>query len=150
MADVADNLRRTINRVRKIPAQLGLHPHTVQLELRTFSGGNTGRGTTTTTLTPLLENGTNPRVVWISYQQLVAFQWSEGTVRVGPFTPGYGEGEDTGGLTYEDLIQGHLTSKQGTVYLIITGPRVPDGKRYLVKELKRTNFRWELVAEPAA
>lgn len=147
MATVADSIRRAVDIARTVPAQLGLHPHTVKMVVTRFAGSNTGRGAATTQELQLLVKGTNPRVVWLNNAQLIANNWDNGTIEVGPLTPTYDA--DTGeGWSFDELSATGIAAVQNTIHLVVQGPRVPNGQKYLVKEVLRKNFRWILRASP--
>ena len=115
-----DAFRKIAYQARSIAGQqFGLRPHTVAL-LLDYEGGDQ-------TLQPITEaNGQPPKVVWKSDEDNPRDGGIEDWIEIGPITPSFpGGGTDLDSLT-SDVEVGK------TRYLLITGPRHPDGAKYRI------------------
>lgn len=145
MATFAERLRPVLEAARGIAGSKGLHPHAVAVLVNTWSGSATGLGTEASVATAILEDGQNPKVRWLTDEQ-VALAENGATVEIGPLTPKH----DVGGVELATLVGSALTAGQ-TQYVRITGPKHPSpGKRYEVtKVVADSALHYRLQAKPA-
>lgn len=123
---LVDDLKPMLNSIRAIPGELGLHPHSVTLVESAWSGTYSGDGTRTDTQTAILESGQNPHVKWLSDEELAMAGPSGGTVEIGPIT------SDFGALSRLSGLQGAELDDTDARYLLITGPKEPNGTKYRI------------------
>lgn len=141
---LADDLKPLARAIRGIPGTLGIRPHTVQLLEREWDGTYTGDGTRTDTLTSLLEgNNQPPKVRWMSDEELAVGNLSSGTIEVGPITSDHDAIARLGDIRGDDLDDGDAR------YLVITGPKHPNGAKYRITELRADRaIHYMLRAKP--
>lgn len=131
MGSIRDDFRELADGVRGIPADFGLREHSATLLWDTWTGDQPGEGTQTQLSTPLLVDGKNPKVRWLSEKEVAISGLPIGTIEVGPITPDFG----TGGISLATLLG--TAKSQGDVRLVqIIGPRLPAGARYRVSQAK--------------
>lgn len=81
-------VRQALSGARAIAGQLGLHPFSVSLVTKGWSGTDTGRGTATETVVPILVGGQNPKVRSVSERRIaLGIGLEAGDLTVGPITP---------------------------------------------------------------
>lgn len=116
---LADSLKQTVFNARGIAGTLGFRTHTAALFTDFEGGGNS--------LVPLVEgSGQPPKIVWTKDEDNPHDAGPEDTIVVGPITPAF-----TGGGTDLELLTADVFA--GTArYLLITGPRHPDGAKYRI------------------
>lgn len=116
---LADDLKPVLFDVRGIMGELGFRTHTVAL-LVDYEGGDQ-------TLLPITEaGGQPPKLVWKSDEDNPRDGGIEDFVEIGPITPAFpGGGTDLDSLTAE-------VEAGSARYLLITGPRHPDGAKYRI------------------
>ncbi len=140
---LADDLKSLVYTIRAIPGELGMHPHSVTLVESDWAGTHSGDGSRTDTSTALLESGQNPHVKWLSDEELAVAGLSAGEIEVGPLTP------DHGAVSRLASLRGDSLSDTDARYLLITGPKHPNGARYRITDLKADRpFRYMLRAAP--
>lgn len=126
---VATTAKRILFRARAIAGRMGLHPHTVELGLTTWSGPYTGDGTPTTTWTPIVERGGQPpKVRWVSDEEIAVGGLAGGSIRIGPITPDF-----SGGGTSAAILAGAAATTRMTRHVRIIGPAHPAGALYAIK-----------------
>lgn len=142
----ASSLYPMLARVRAIPGQLGLRPHTVSVVSRSWSGGQTGEGDETVVNVPIVEaDGRPPKVRWLSNEEIALGGLPSGSVQIGPITPSFSDG----GTNLSDLDGSDLETSD-TRQLRITGPQHPNGALYRVKALNADSaLHYTIVAVPA-
>ncbi|MEO8095792.1 MAG: hypothetical protein ABI632_12800, partial [Pseudolysinimonas sp.] len=92
---LATNLKRALYRVRSINGRLGLRPHSVEMIDTSWSGPQVGDGIETIWSWPVTEySGENPKVRWLTTEEIAVGSLLKGTVTIGPITPNF-----TGGGT---------------------------------------------------
>lgn len=141
-----DALLPAIAAIRSIPGQLGIRPYTVAIIRGTWSGTNTGRGTSIDEQWPITEgNGQPPKVRELGTEELALGNLGKGAIRIGPITPGF-----PGGGNPLELLKPCVTAGQ-TVHVVLTGPEYPNGAKFLVKDVKTDMaLHWTLVCEPVS
>lgn len=113
-----------LDRIRAIPAALGLRPFSVVVRVRSWSGSDLASGTATDSDTTITVGpGSAPKVRHLSPREVVASggQYQTGDYRVGPLTPdgsGYGVPVST--------FRPALTAGQ-ELLVKLTGPDTPSG-----------------------
>lgn len=121
---LAAKLRPRLDRIRSIPARLGLHPFVVTRITRTYASGTVGRGAYVETTETLLVNGQNPHVRQSTDDRIRQILGSgalfrEGEWLVGPLTHTF-----TGGGYAPDGFD-VATGTAAQVLYKITGPGFP-------------------------
>ena len=143
----AEGLRPILANARGIGGNLGLRPHSVSiLTVDESANTHTGDGSETTSETALLEDGQNPKVRWLSDEQRALAQDTTGAeVTVGPLSPDH----QIGGVTIAEL-SGTALATGDRLYLLITGPKHPSGKRYAIKKITaHSALRYMVDCTPA-
>ncbi len=131
--------------VRSLPASFGLRPYSVAIEVGTWSGNHVGDGERIEDNTPILENGTNPKVRFINEEQRALSGMAIGSCEIGPITPDHG----SSGVALAELAPS--VAAHETRHVIITGPAYPDGARFSIRELKTDRaLHWTLICEPVS
>jgi hypothetical protein len=141
----ANQLRRIANQARAIPGKFGLREHAVYILEGYWGGTHTGDGDETLFPIRVLENGQNPRVRWLTDEQLaLANGLTDAKLEIGPVTPSFGAGgTDLDALAGRDLDTGN------TLHVNIVGPKHPDGARYAVTEIRADRaLRYMLRCKP--
>jgi len=108
-----------VDRVRRIPQNLDLRQHTIDLVLRTWTGDVVGNGTHTDRIKRLyINHDRNIRVRETSSKDIIASGGllTESSVKVGPFTPSY----PGGGLDNPDF-DPPVSGKPVEVFFVIKG-----------------------------
>ena len=127
---LADDLKPLARAIRGIPGQLGIRPHSVALLERSWDGTYSGDGTRTDVTVPIVEGGSYPpKVRWLSDEELAVGGLSGGTIEVGPITA------DVGAIEILDNIRGDDLDDGDAHYLVITGPRHPNGAKYRITRI---------------
>lgn len=141
-----DQLLPLIHGVRAIPGNLGLRPYSVAVLTGTWSGTNTGRGSSIGELTAITEGGgQNPKVRMLNSEELALGSLGKGSVTIGPITPDFAGG----GTPLSDLMPAVAAGQ--TVHVLLTGPEYPSGARFLIKDIQTDRaLHWTLVAEPVS
>ena len=104
--DFVDGFRQLAHELGSIPGELGIHPYTVSLVTKGWSGSDTGRGTATEVVTPITRaNGQPPKVKEVSLRRVaLGIGFEVGDMVVGPITP-------VSGIAWADLLQTALSAK---------------------------------------
>jgi hypothetical protein len=146
-AKMLDRYRRIAWHYRHLPGDFGLREHTVVLLQTVFSGAQTGEAAKTETLAKLLEkDGRNPKVRWVSEEEIALGSLAAGSIKVGPITPDF----SIGGTPMSSLRASTLASK-GTYHLLVTGPMHPNTVKYKLIGIEgHQALHRYLVAEPVA
>jgi hypothetical protein len=135
---LADDLKTLLPSIRRIPGQLGIRPHTVQVVTGTWTGSYVGRGTEGTELISVNEDGQPPKVQFANDEQIALGNLAKGDVTIGPITP-----PDA----LADLVP--AVNAHQTVHVILTGPEFPNGARFRIFEVKTDRaLHWILRARP--
>lgn len=143
----ADRLKAILYRTRAIPSRYGLRPIHVAVELGSWSGPNTGRGSRTAWLYPITEaNGASPKVREVSTEELALSDIGKGALTIGPITPDF-----SGGGTPLARLKPALEAGQ-SIHVVITGPGYPpNGSRFMIKSLNTDRgLHWTLTVSPVA
>jgi hypothetical protein len=127
---LADDLKSLAHGIRAIPGQLGIRPHSVALVESTWSGANSGDGAREDYSTPILESGQNPKVRWLSDEELAVGGLSSGVVDIGPITSDHATVRRLAALRGDEL------QDSDARYLRIVGPKHPNGAKYQILELR--------------
>ncbi len=141
-----DDLRALCYSVRSIPGQLEMRPYSVAIRTGSWSGAYTGRGVATNTDVLITESGGhNPKVRFLSGEELALGQLDSGAVEIGPITPDFpGGGTDLG-----DLLPAVADGQ--TVHVLLTGPKYPDGAQFRITDVKTDRaFHYKLTAQPVS
>lgn len=132
---LVDGLLPVLDKVRGIPAALGLRPYTVSIFKRTWSGSRVGVGTATDTVTgELVSLGTyNPRVRAVTTREIIASAqlYAEQDLRIGPITPPYA-GSSADHNAFSDFDPTPVASPV-QLWFKITGPGYPAGGAWFRK-----------------
>lgn len=131
MTTVAESILPALELARSQAGVIGWHIHTVDLLTETWSGLHTGDGTETVTTRRLLEHGQNPRVRWLTQEELALGNLETGTCEIGPMTPMWVAGDGTSGGVALAWFGDTATAGQ-TVHLIVTGIHHPTGAKYRI------------------
>lgn len=130
MATLAERLKPTLRRVRAIPGKKGLRVHTVKLLSRGWSGTHSGDGGRFDVELTIVEgNNQPPKIRWVSDEELAVGALSSGTVEIGPITA------DDSSRTWLDDLQGAELSTGEARYLVITGPKCPNGVKHRITRI---------------
>ena len=141
---LAASLKTLAGNIRGIPGALGIYVHSVSLFTSSYSGTHTGDGTRTDTTTPLLESGQNPKVAWLSDEDIAVGSLSSGTIEIGPIT------SDHDAVSRIALIRGDTLADGDTRYVLVTGPKHPNGAEYKITDVRSHKaIHYILRAEPA-
>lgn len=146
-----DDLLPTLDAIRAIPGDLGLHPFTVTRVTKTWASGTVGHGSATTTEQALTVGGQNPHVRNATEDEIkhllgAGSLFKPGTLLVGPLTPEFaGGGYDVDGF---DASSGVATQ----VLYRVTGAGFPAaGRLYRVAKFDASRpMRITMVLEPAS
>lgn len=143
---LANQLHRQLPRLRAIPGRLGLRPHSVTILAGTWSGTATGKGTETTAAVDILEAGNNPKVRWLTDEELaLGASIGASSIEIGPLTPVHDIG-----ATELGTLSGALLSTGQTLTLRVTGPQHPTGALYKLVRLRTDSaLHYTLTASPA-
>jgi hypothetical protein len=146
---LADDLKSVLYDARGIMGELGFRPHTVALFLTYSNATEIDGQALSTETTPITEaNGQPPKIVWQKAEDVPdTSATASDTVVVGPVTPSF-----PGGGTDLDDLRGDLEDGVAR-YLLITGPRHPDGARYRILDVnadKALRYVIRAQAEKAA
>ena len=137
-----DTLRASIDQIRAIPDDFGVHPYAVAVEVSTWSGSERGEGTETITLTSVTNGGKRPHVRWMTDEEIAVGGFPSGTVEVNYITPDF-----PGGGTALSVLEPTLGSN-ATFRYILTGPRFPAGGRFrLIKLEHDRGFHYRVMLE---
>lgn len=141
---LADSLKPLARSIRGIPGTLGIRPHSVSLLEREWSGTYSGDGTRTDTSTAIVEgNGQPPKVRWLTDEDIAVGGLSAGTIEVGPITSDHDAIARIGDIRGDDLDAGDAR------YLVITGPKHPNGAKYRITEVRADRaIHYTLRARP--
>lgn len=123
---LADDLKPMLTSIRAIPGELGLRPHSVTLVESSWSGAHSGDGTRTDVQTAFLETGQNPKVRWLGDDELAMAGLASGAVDIWPITSDHAAIARLADMRGDDL------SDSDARYLLITGPKAPNGARYRI------------------
>ena len=147
---LSDGFREILENARSIAGNcFGLRPYTVEMIVKTSSGPEAGDGTVTETVTPLTENGSPPKVRWLSEEELAIAQAGKAQIEIGPITPPYNGG--TGGTAFSVIAPEPGAASSGTVTIRITGPETPFGGTYRALRYHTDSaLHYKIVAERAA
>jgi hypothetical protein len=122
------------------------HVHTV---VREWSGPNIGDGGSFDLETELLEAGYPPKVRALTGEELALNGLGATTYEVGPFTPSYTDGLETGGVTYSTLVPECKGGVRELFYRISGDEFGELGKLFArVGEPGVKNFRYILRLQP--
>jgi hypothetical protein len=126
---LVDDLLPVFGTVRSIPGSLGLNPFTLEVVVRTWTGGRPGVGTVTETATTILERGQNPDVEQVSTREIIASAglYRDQDLRVGPLTPPWTDPVDssTGGTALTTLDPAPPAG--ASMFYRLHGPGLPSG-----------------------
>lgn len=145
-----DDIRQLAHEARAIPGDLGVHPYTVDVVVRAWTGGERGQGTLGTTTTAIVEaNGQPPHVRWLNKEEIAVGDFEMGTVEVGNITPEFTTASGSGGTSLSTL-QPALADND-VFYYVLTGPRHPTGGHYRLKEITHhVSTGFKVILERAA
>lgn len=146
MASLRDALLPAINSIRGIPGQLGIRNYRVAILIGTWSGSNTGRGSSIGELFPVTEGGGQPpKVRELNTEELALGSLGKGSIRIGPITPDF-----AGGGTPISQLRPAVVAGQ-TVHVRVTGPGYPNGALFLIKDISTDRaLHWTMVASPVS
>lgn len=123
----ANSLRATLDKLRAIPAKLGLRSYTVTVRVRSWSGDRPGDGVLTDTLTQLTVDGYAPKVKQLTQQDVIAsgglYQDQDLEVSL---TPEFTVNAVTGGVTVQTF-DPPVGAAPTEVAFIVEGPGLPEG-----------------------
>ena len=141
-----DQLLPLINGVRAIPGQLGIRQYSVSILVTSWSGANTGRGTSIDELFPVTEaNGQPPKVRQLNTEELALGGLGKGSLRIGPITPGF-----AGGGNAIDRFKPELAAGQ-TMHVMVTGPEYPNGAKFALKSFNSDHaLHFTMDVEPVS
>lgn len=123
----AESLKPALYRIRAIPGSLGLRPYSVKAVNIDYGPGFTSPTETETTITEY--GGQNPKVRWLTAEEKTVGGYSDGTIRVGPITPGDG----TVGTLLATLLR--TPAVGDAARFVVTGPEHPSGAAYKLNEI---------------
>lgn len=105
MTDFVDGFRQLAHDFGSLPGEFGMHPYTVSIVTKGWSGSDTGKGTATETVTPVTRaNGQPPKVREISLRRIaLGIGFEVGDMEIGPVTPVLG-------VAWADLLQTALAN----------------------------------------
>jgi len=126
----------------------------VVVRVNTWSGVRAGKGTVTTTDTPLLCNGGRPKVEQVSSRDIIASagRYQDQDLKVGPMTPPYtdanGNPAGTDITDFEPAVVGSSTE----VLYKVNGPGIPPAGDWYTKISSETweNFSYYVVLRKTA
>jgi hypothetical protein len=145
MAGAADSWRAIAYSIRSLPATFGLRPYSVSVLTSTWSGDHVGDGDQFEEETPILENGSNPKVRFMNEEQRALSGMPIGACEIGPITPDHG----ANGTPLTSILP--RVAAHETVHVLITGPAYPDGAKFLVREIKTDRaLHWTMICSPVA
>jgi hypothetical protein len=111
-----------MRRIRAIPGKLGIRPHTVQLLSRSWTGTHSGDGVRSDVELDIVEADSQPpKVRWLADDEIAVGALTNGTIEIGPITSN---------AAWLLEIQGDSLSIGDARYLLITGPKHPNGAKY--------------------
>ena len=128
---------------RAIAGELGFRQHTVEIIEEYFDVDSDDSAFAGSSRTPIVEDaGQSPKVSWKKADDVGFGNAMENIVEVGPITPAFvGGGTDLTTLM-GDLARGQVRN------LWITGPKVPDGARYRILDVKADRaLRYMITAQ---
>lgn len=124
---LADDLKPLARDIRGIPGDLGIRPHSVAILEREWSGAYSGDGVKTDATYAITEGrGAPPKVRWLSDEELAVSGESSGSVDIGPIT------SDHGAIARLGTIDGRNIDAGDARYIVITGPKHPNGAKYRI------------------
>ncbi len=140
---LADDLKPVVYAGRALAGEYGFRVHTVAILNEHFDALHDNSEFAGANLQPLVEaNGQPPKVVWKKNDAVGFGNAMEDIVEVGPITPAFAGG----GTDLTDLM-GTLASGQ-VRHLVITGPKVPDGARYRIIDVRAERaLRYMITAQ---
>jgi hypothetical protein len=140
-----DDVRAIAYAARSIPGTLEMRPYSVAVRVTNYSGAHVGDGAETQTVTPITEaNGQNPKVRWLSSEEIALSGLPNGSVEVGPCTPDF----PGGGTSVSTLAP---VTPNTTVHYILTGPEFPTGATYERAGLRTDRaFHYTLTLKPVS
>lgn len=125
----ADRFRRLATRIRAIPGRFGLREHSVAILERSWDGEFSGDGNRIDGSFQILESGQNPKVRWFTDEELAVSGLSSGSVTIGPIT------SDHDAIRRLSTINGDDLSAGDARYVVIVGPKHPNGAQYRVTRI---------------
>jgi hypothetical protein len=141
--NIAQKLLPKLYKVRGKIGKMGFRVHAVELVTELFDSGADGSAFAGSSRLPIVEDsGQPPKVVWKKADDVAFGNAMENIVEIGPITPAF-----AGGGTDLTSLMGSLA--RGEVrYLFITGPKVPDGVRYRILDVKADKaLRYMITAQ---
>jgi hypothetical protein len=144
--EMREKYRTIVWQHRNLPAIHGLRPHSVAIIDAAWSGAYVGRGDESRYETPLVESGGhNPKVRWLTDEELALGNLLKGVVEIGPITPDF-----SGGGTSLTMLNPTTTAGE-TLHLLITGPQHPTGAKYRVTSVGCDRaLHYTIRAEPVS
>lgn len=135
-----DDLRGLAESVRGIAADFGVRPYSVTVRVKSWSGGQPGHGTLTTTDSAITEDGANPKVTFVQTDEVFSNNGAIEVAEVGPITP-----DHPSGGTGLSTLRPTLSDGEAVTYLL-TGPRYPSGAEFELEQLKHhRGYQYMLV-----
>lgn len=148
MADL-HSLRRNAETARAIAGAMGLRRHRVFAVVREWSGTHVGDGTYTDTEDELFEAGYSPKVRALSGEELAINGLSSHTYEIGPFTPPWAVGSETGGVEFDDIAPAAIGQTHERFYRIRGEEFGEDGKLFCLADNPGIrNFGYKIRVRP--
>lgn len=141
--NIAQKLLPKLYKVRGKIGRMGFRVHTVELLNEYFDVDETDSDFAGSTRTPIVEaSGQPPKVVWKKADDVGFGNAMENIVEIGPITPAF-----PGGGTGLTTLMGELARGE-TRNLWIVGPKVPNGARYRILDVKADKaLRYMITAQ---
>lgn len=142
---LAEDLKSVVFNARGIAGSLGFRTHRVYILDERWTGQHTGEGGPFPEQNEIVEGSSQPpKVRWLTDEEIAVGGLGSGSIEVGPITPAF-----SGGGTDLTTIAGAL-EQNATRYLMIVGPRHPDGARYRITSIRAERaLRYMIRAAPS-
>lgn len=142
---LAEDMLSVVYEGRSLAGEEGFRVHSVALVEVLTSGQHPGTGTEDALVTPITEaNSQPPKVRWLKDEEIAVGGLGPGMVEVGPITPLF-----DGGGTDLTRLQGAELQTNDRLFLLITGPKHPNGAYYRITDLQcERALRYMIRAAP--
>lgn len=141
--------RKVAGDARAVPGSYGLRRFRVYAIVREWTGATIGDGLSGDVVTELLEAGYPPKVRELTGEEIAVNGLSGRTFEVGPFTPEWESGGDTGGVKFTDIMPAAKGGSTERLYRIVGDEFGEEGQLFALSQWAKTaNFRYTLQLTP--